>query len=188
MDYFTSDLHYRHEKMVAIRGFSSVDEMDEKVTESINNTVTEADNLYIIGDTVWKQNDPLFKKLFSSIKAKKILIQGNHDLIGKRGHLSWIDLLDEFHPSLIRTFDTEAGKQVVHMYHYPIGHWYQQHRGTWHLHGHLHGSDSMIPGKILDVGWDVWRKPISINEIKSIMDTKPIRANHHHEKWLKDDD
>ncbi len=185
MDYFTSDLHYFHKGIVESRGFSSMEEMNEAVTDSINATCGEGDTLYLLGDVVWKQNEPRFKELFSSIKARKVLIQGNHDLIGKRGHLSWLDLLDEFHVRLIREFEYGDTKQLIFMDHYPVAHWYQQHRSSWHLHGHLHGSPSLVPGKILDVGWDIYKRPISYKEIKNIMDMLPVRANHHHGAWFE---
>ena len=185
MDYFTSDLHYNHKKLLQERGFSTVEEMDEVITKSINDTCGKDDTLYILGDVVMEQHCPRFLELFGSIKAKKILIRGNHDLIGKRGHLSWDHLLDEVHVRLVKGFGEGPEKQLIFMDHYPVAHWYQQHRSSWHLHGHLHGSPSLVPGKILDVGWDIYKRPISYKEIKNIMDMLPVRANHHHGAWFE---
>lgn len=186
MEYFTSDLHFLHEKMVELRGFQTTEEMDREIHSSINSVCSEDDILYILGDVTWDQHHPRFHELMESLKPKLILILGNHDLIGKRGYLSWERHLHEIHPTLVRGFGKGPSKQLIHMYHYPVAHWFAQNKGVWHLHGHLHGSDSMIPGKILDVGWDIYRRPISLTEVKAIMDTKPVRANHHAGKWFEE--
>ena len=62
--YFTADLHYGHINIIkgqsiwknknACRDFSSVEEMNKKIIESINNTVTKYDTLYILGDVAFK--------------------------------------------------------------------------------------------------------------------------------------
>lgn len=184
MDFFTSDLHLTHEKMVKVRGFNSCEEMDRAIHASINQTCGPDDTLYLLGDTTWDQHHPRFHELMSSISPKLVLILGNHDLIGKRGHLSWDKYLTEIHQMLVRGFGTGPEKQMVHMCHYPLAHWFAQNKGIWHLHGHLHGSPSMIPGKIMDVGWDIFRRPISFAEIKEHMDKLPIRANHHSGVWF----
>jgi hypothetical protein len=89
--------------------------------------------------------------------------------------------LTEFHHYLERTFtiNPEGPGQLVCMFHFPIMHWHKQHYGSWHLHGHLHGNPSGVPGKALDVGWDAHGKPLNIMEIKALMDKLPARANHH---------
>ena len=33
--------------------------------------------------------------------------------------------------------------------------------------------------KALDMGWDVWKRPMLFSEIKAIMDKKPIKRLHH---------
>ena len=69
MDYFTSDLHHNHKKLLQERGFSTVEEMDEVITKSINDTCGKDDTLYILGDVVMEQHCPRFLELFGSIKA-----------------------------------------------------------------------------------------------------------------------
>lgn len=184
MDLFTSDLHFNHEKMVELRGFKNVEEMDREIHSSINANCSEDDTLYMLGDVVWNQHDPRFHELMSTIKPKIVLILGNHDLIGKKGHLSWDNYLHEVHSNLVRGFGKGPEKQMIHMCHYPLAHWFAQNKGVWHLHGHLHGANSMIPGKIMDVGWDVHRRPITITEVKQYMDKQPVRASHHAGTWF----
>lgn len=179
MDYFTSDLHLCHKFLLESRGYATIEDMNAGIVESINSTCTEDDTLYILGDlscgTKKKEHHPYIEAL----KPKLILIKGNHDNREKNGKLSYQHLLHEFHHDLVRGFGEGPSKQMVHMYHYPLAHWFAQNKGVWHLHGHLHGSSSLIPGKIMDVGWDIYKRPLSFNEVKEYMDKQPIRANHH---------
>ena len=58
---------------------------------------------------------------------------------------------------------------------------------TKRIHGHSHGNlktslpDELNCGKILDVSWDVFKKPISTEEVLSIMNNKKIIAVDHHQ-------
>jgi hypothetical protein len=56
--------------------------------------------------------------------------------------------------------------------------------GSMHLCGHSHGSNNIsLPEnkthKILDCGWDIHRKPLTMQEIEGIMLTKGINTLHH---------
>ena len=52
MIYVTSDLHLNHDKefIYAARGYSSVGEMNKDLIAKFNNTVTDEDEVYILGD------------------------------------------------------------------------------------------------------------------------------------------
>jgi calcineurin-like phosphoesterase family protein len=73
------------------------------------------------------------------------------------------------------------------MAHYPIYVFNEMKHGVRHLCGHSHGSlpfstPECSDSKVLDCGWDVHRKPLSVNEILDIMDTKNILRVDHHAK------
>ena len=50
--FFTSDLHFCHDRefIWGSRGFSSCDEMNNTIIERWNNTVTDYDIVYVLGD------------------------------------------------------------------------------------------------------------------------------------------
>ena len=57
--------------------------------------------------------------------------------------------------------------------------------GSWCLCGHEHGGlpatrPEAKDGKILDLGWDLYKKPVSFAEVKAIMDTKQVSSVGHH--------
>jgi hypothetical protein len=56
--------------------------------------------------------------------------------------------------------------------------------GAAHLCGHSHGSYQLSrpedkTHKILDCGWDIHRKPLTMKEIEDIIDSKHIGNKHH---------
>ena len=69
--------------------------------------------------------------------------------------------------------------------HHPILSWKDMHHGTWHLHGHSHGSlkwPGFQEGKVLDVGVDAFGKdgPVPFWKIQHEMDERPIVSYDHH--------
>ena len=52
MIYFTSDLHFGHDKdfIYKSRGFNSIEDHDNTIIENWNNIVTEDDDIYVLGD------------------------------------------------------------------------------------------------------------------------------------------
>ena len=84
MIYFTSDLHLGHAEIVGMskRPFSSVEEMDEALIENWNSRVHKNDDVYILGDLIYKSARPP-EEYLSRLRGKKHLIFGNHDLSWK---------------------------------------------------------------------------------------------------------
>lgn len=56
MVYFTSDLHFCHEKMIRImdRPFRDAADMEEGLIENWNSRVTPEDEVYILGDVTMR--------------------------------------------------------------------------------------------------------------------------------------
>lgn len=80
MIYFTSDLHFCHDKefIWKDRGFSSVWEMNRIIIENWNSIVNQDDDVYILGDLMLN-NDGYGLKCLKSLKGKIHIIRGNHD-------------------------------------------------------------------------------------------------------------
>jgi calcineurin-like phosphoesterase family protein len=81
-----------------------------------------------------------------------------------------------------------VGNQMICLMHYPLAVWNESHHGSWMIHSHSHGSYApglptvLDQGKILDVGWDFFKKPVDFFEVKDIMDKKERVYNDHHNK------
>ena len=83
MIYITSDLHLNHDKpfIYAARGYSSIEEMNKDLIFKFNNTVTDDDEVYILGDLCLGGADSLIDnfKMLSQLNGKIHIILGNHD-------------------------------------------------------------------------------------------------------------
>src|ERR1700744_1918409 len=73
----TSDLHLQHKYVAGLRGFASVEEHDQVITDNWNKNVGKEDIVYVLGDFAmnWKNIEPKIRAL----KGRKVLITGNHD-------------------------------------------------------------------------------------------------------------
>lgn len=79
MIYFSSDLHFNHNKefIYKPRGFTNVDDMNNTIIQNFNSIITYNDDLYLLGDTMLGDlNDGL--KLFHQLPGHIHLIWGNH--------------------------------------------------------------------------------------------------------------
>jgi calcineurin-like phosphoesterase family protein len=80
MIYVTSDLHFNHDKffLYAPRDFKSVEEMNKYIVNRWNDTITDEDDVYILGDLMLNDNDTGME-LLRSLNGKLHIIYGNHD-------------------------------------------------------------------------------------------------------------
>jgi len=84
------------------------------------------------------------------LNGTKILVEGNHDR-KTLNDATFRKCFKEVHQYLRIVYNGT----VVCMFHYPISEFDQQHRGSVHLHGHLHGNVSGLEHyRVLDVGMD----------------------------------
>ena len=182
--WFTADTHFGHANIIKYvnRPFAHADEMDEAMMQVWNNTVQTGDTVYVLGDfsfhDVRKTN-----WILNRLKGNRLLIKGNHDSrknLKKTYGWGWVKDYYEL---------KHEGKLVV-LSHYPFQVWRDSHRGSWHLHGHSHGT---LPskGKRMDVGVDALgfsKLLISFEEVEIEMSTiKEYLADYHrkHQKYLQ---
>ena len=70
-------------------------------------------------------------------------------------------------------FEIDGQKIVIN--HYPLATWNGIEDGAWLIFGHEHGHNKDTEaGKMLDIGWCRFMKPLSFFEIKEIMDKRDI--------------
>lgn len=67
MIYFTSDLHFYHEKIIkhTHRPFHTVEEMNKALIKKWNDKISSADEVYILGDFTMKGADIASALLYS---------------------------------------------------------------------------------------------------------------------------
>ncbi len=132
---YTSDLHFGHEHVLKFdnRPFDSIEEHDRTLIELYNARVSPGDDVYILGDVVFRSKEHTPGWYVKQLKGHKHLILGNHDL----------KLMED--PEAVKCFESidqmlvvkEAG-ETLHLCHYPMAEWYSAFHGSWHIYGHIH--------------------------------------------------
>jgi calcineurin-like phosphoesterase family protein len=145
--------------------------MNKEMIERWNSYVTARDEVYILGDFLYKGTGREANKILEKLKGRKYLIKGNHEKY----------LTDpEFKPDAFEWikdyyFLKYEGKELI-LFHYPILSWNKSHHGSIHLYGHVHNSAfkhpefgekiKMLGTRAVNVGVDVNDfYPVSIKQI-----------------------
>jgi calcineurin-like phosphoesterase family protein len=205
--FFTSDTHYSHSNICSAttnwsvndgyaRKFDSLQDMNQRLVDNINNMVGEDDILIHLGDFSFGGFDKI-EEFRSQINCKNIhLVLGNHDhhiernkegvqrLFSSVQHYMNLDLRRP-----INKATTEKFRFIL--MHFPIASWDSMNQGVIHLHGHVHLPSHLriAEGKAMDVGVDGnGLEPLSLDEIVELMKDRPIKKlalpKDHHEKRI----
>ena len=103
MIYVTSDLHFGHDRefIWKVRGFFSIDEMNEVYVYRLNSLVTNDDDGYILGDLMLGSPENI--EFIRRLNGRLHIVYGNHctpfrrDLYNKLPNLveaNWVIMLD----------------------------------------------------------------------------------------------
>lgn len=136
MVYFTSDLHLGHENVLNWRtGFSSIEEMDEKLISNWNSRIHKNDFVIITGDLIYKSRRSPTEYL-DALKGRKILIKGNHDT-------DWLkDLTDEqvaeYFEDIYDMYSLKRNGVKLRFCHYPMIAWESSRQDSILICGHIH--------------------------------------------------
>ena len=154
MIYYTSDLHLFHYNIIRLcnRSYNTVEEMNGDLIKRWNIKVGPNDDVYILGDIVFKYADiNEVKEMLKKLNCKKHLIRGNHDKF--LNQLNWRDYFE----SLDVYKEINDNGRMVCLFHYPIEEWNGYYRNSYMLYGHVHENMADIkkhPRKF-NVGVDV---------------------------------
>jgi calcineurin-like phosphoesterase family protein len=202
--YFISDLHHFHNPPWTIplwkaRGYDSHIDMNDDQVLQINSMVRPDDVLWHLGDITLNCTETQFEEFLSKIKCQNI-----YSLFGNHNNPSWaiyqrevrkiIDRDVEIYPLRYKNFVFHGNYQEILidgqymvLQHYALTVWNYMKDGAYMIHGHSHGNlpqslpNESSKGKILDVSWDIFLKPVSFNQINEIMKKKNIiTVDHHH--------
>lgn len=205
--FFTSDTHYSHSNICSAttnwsvndgyaRKFDSLEDMNQRLVDNINNIVGEDDILIHLGDWSFGGFDKI-EEFRSQINCKNIhLVLGNHDHHIERNKEGIQRLFSSVQQYLRLDVRRPINKATVEKFtfvcmHYPIASWHDMNQGVIHLHGHVHLPVDLrlAEGKAMDVGVDGNElEPISMDEVLGIMEMRPIKKlalpKDHHEKRI----
>lgn len=87
-EWLISDTHFGHKNIIKYsnRPFANTEEMDKKLIENWNNTVSKQDTIYHLGDVSFANKEKTIQ-IIDQLNGRKILIMGNHDF--STGTVKW---------------------------------------------------------------------------------------------------
>ena len=151
--FLTADLHMGHDavRYHSNRPFATLEAMNEALIENWNKAVKTGDTVYIIGDFAWRDH----AHYLQALRGKKILITGTHDKMPRKVMDQFTQVIGDRHqPGIL---EVVIDGQPCCLCHYPLSTWNSSCHGSWHFHGHSHGSIEEQPDYLrCDVGVDIW--------------------------------
>lgn len=148
MRYYISDCHFFHKALntkMDIRGFDSVEQMNEHMIAQWNLKVRKNDEVVILGDFSWGSAQET-QEVLDRLQGKLYLIKGNHDrfLSDKEFDASRFVWIKDY-------AELNENKRKVVLCHYPIACYNGQYRHneegnpkTYMLHGHIHQTMDQV--------------------------------------------
>lgn len=166
MIWFTADCHLGHALAAKLRGYDTVEHHDGDLINNWNFRVKDDDEVYVVGDFIWKHSQ--YEFYLSQLNGKIFLVPGDHD--------QHIADNDKF--KVLPKVYLHKPTQIV-MCHWPMTIWPMSHYGTRHIYGHMH--ERPVPykmGKSYHVGVDDHiLGPVSIDFLEKSFDELPENIN-----------
>lgn len=199
--WFTSDTHFYHYNIIEfcnrpinikVYGRDEAKHlMNELLIERWNEKIKTDDLVYHLGDFAFCGSSKAIA-ILQRLNGIKFWIRGNHDygLAKKPDVSSFFQWTQDYYLLKVHDqFETDDGEiqqyhQPIVLSHFPLLSWDGMAHGSWHLHGHCHGSiDNTFnaKGTRKDVGVDTNNLyPYSYEEIKKIMVMRSVIPVDHH--------
>jgi calcineurin-like phosphoesterase family protein len=196
--FITSDTHYAHKNICrgvtdwrtqdgevpvgSTRDFETIEQMNERLVNGINNVVGQDDTLILLGDVSFGGFENIGIFLDRLICKNIHLILGNHDhhIENDRENIQSKFL------SVQHYLEVNVNDKNFVLCHYPLQSWNGLNKGVIHLHGHVHlpANRKFGNGKRMDVGVDGNDMvPYSIDAIIRVMNKIPVGSDmsgdHH---------
>lgn len=187
MIYFSSDLHFNHDKefLYKPRGFNSVDAMNMAIVNNWNSIVKDEDEVYILGDLMLGDNKAgmSFLKL---LKGKLHIIIGNHDTEPR------IELYKTLENVVEVCYATQLKYKKAYFFlcHYPVMTANFDDQKSWAKHlinlfGHTHQKEKFYNNNpyMYSVGLDAHNNfPVSIEQVIEDIKNKKDEINKEEAK------
>lgn len=180
--WFTSDTHYWHKNIVKYcnRPYPSVEEMNADLIRRYNHKVQPDDTVWHLGDFAFCGKDKGVE-ILEQLNGHKNLVVGNHDYsLVKKVATFFDEIVDYKMLKVHMNFQADDGEivqyhQPIVMCHFPILSWDLMRHGSWHLHGHCHGTLPKTPALRLDVGVDCHNYyPINVEDIQNMLALRTV--------------
>jgi calcineurin-like phosphoesterase family protein len=163
--FFTSDQHLDHANRIKYDNlpFTSVEEMDETMIARWNEVVGIQDTVYQVGDfTLGDDAKKYINRLNGKIKF--VVPDFHHDA-------RWVHNTKDGRIEILPPIYVQQIRNVwICMCHYPLAVWDRAHYGAWHIYGHVHHQEFVLPGFAINVAAHLHGfYPLSFEEVKQHM-------------------
>ena len=165
--FFTADLHLYHENIINLCGrpFKDANEMKENIITNWNAWVPADGLVFVLGDMFWKCGLDKCRQTMERLNGRKWLIAGNHDSYSREEYLAM-----GFEDAR-NYLELSIEHKLLVLFHYPLLEWNGFYRGSWHLHGHVHGTGDHFSFRVMDVGVDANQfTPVSWSGVKKYLE------------------
>jgi calcineurin-like phosphoesterase family protein len=196
--FISSDTHYAHKNICrgvtdwrtqdgkvpvgSTRDFETIEQMNNRLVNAINNVVGQDDTLIMLGDVSFGGFENIGIFLDRLICKNIHLILGNHDTHIENNR----ENIQSRFLSVQHYLEVNINDKNFVLCHYPLQSWNGLNKGVIHLHGHVHlpANRKFGNGKRMDVGVDGNDMvPYSIDAIIKIMNKIPVGSDmsgdHH---------
>lgn len=144
--YVIADLHLGHKKLAQVRGFSSVEEHDQKLVDNWNSVVTKKDVVYVLGDVFRVER-------LSDMRGIKKLTLGNHDQYPPERYLKYFTKIASYYE-----YDNCLLSHIpIHPCQFP--------RYRKNVHGHMHTHDIDDPFYVCVSAEQIDLTPVLLNSV-----------------------
>lgn len=161
MIWFTSDLHFFHDRVLEFHSKrkeifgKDIQSAKEAMITLWNSRVSKNDTVYILGDLAFGGVEDK-RKLFIRLNGNKVLVLGNHDKVPNKlksyfNHITQIKNL-KFKKSVYNFLHRDL--EII-MCHFPMLTWEHKEKGSVMVHGHCHGKVDKINEDSKDLRVDV---------------------------------
>lgn len=141
---YISDTHFRHFNCLRYdnRPWQDVAKMEEDMIQRWNESVSDSDTVYILGDVVWSHKYDEWVRILTQLHGWKFIIKGNHDKTKILNELKDNSIIDGWsHQEVVQDPGPDGKVRYVVLNHSPMPFFVNMHHGnTYHLYGHVHIS------------------------------------------------
>lgn len=186
MNYYISDLHFGHKNILTFdnRPYITLTEMKNDIIKKWNERVKKNDNVYILGDVFWHNDEAI--EILEQLKGNLFLIRGNHDRLNSEmeKYFVWVKDIAE-----VKDVGENGEERKVVLCHFPIAHWHGQNydQPYIHLYGHIHDGRDTRP---FEQYAEMWEKAIgqpfaamNVGCMKDYMDYTPRTLDEIMSAW-----
>jgi len=136
--FYIADTHFGHANVIRFenRPFEDVGQMNARLAESWNARVSDADDVYIVGDFAYRSAGHV-GSILEGLAGRKHLVIGNHDAKWMRT----VDLGGHFVEVGHALYNVDERNRRVFLCHYPCMTWPgARFESSYHVYGHVHSN------------------------------------------------